>query len=263
MKKFFLAAVLSVAGFGVSADSKVCQYSTDYNIEIDKTRVLFTKISGDKFEFKGANLFINSEKAELTAAQSRTVENIYQVTRQTVPKIAHIAADATELALKATTAVMTSFFGEDEEVHQDLIQPIEILADKIRENITVDNFNAEAMDKSFEDTFDKEFEVMMETAFSKYSGKIVGNVISTIFSGDTEELEDFEFRMENMGQEIEAFVESNAGDIEERAESLCEDFAKIDTYANLLLEVEGYPQDGLIVEGDADGFDVRSFNLNF
>lgn len=263
MKRLVLAAVLSSVCFGVNADSEVCQFSTGYNIEINNSRVVFSKESGDKYEFSGADLYINGDKAELTRAQSRNVENIYNTTRETIPKIANIAADATEIALKATTAVMTSFFGEDEEVHNDLIQPIEVLADKIRENITVDNFNAEAMNKSFDAAFDEKFEVMMETAVSKYSGKIIGSVLSKVFSGDSEELEDFEFRMENMGEEIEAFVNKNAGGIEARAKSLCQDFAKIDEYDNQLQDVDGYPSDGLIKEGDSESFDVGSINLNF
>jgi len=264
MKKILIAAaILGVSGLAnADTQSNVCHFSTDYNIDINEQRVLFNKSDGDSVEFKKGKLLLNGEVVELTAAQAEASMNLQRGARAMVPKIAEIAVEGAELGIKATTMVLTSLFGDDQEMQNDLIKPIEKLSDKIKQNISASKLNTEALEKSFDEAFDNELEKVIETAATKYAGKIVSNVLGSIFSGDSEEMEDLEFRMENLEHDIEEYVEANAKELETKADSLCLDMAELDKFDAQLESVNGYPNDGLFQENDKDGFNVSNFSLN-
>jgi hypothetical protein len=156
---------------------------------------------------------------------------------------------------------MGTLFADDLGAQKDLMEPIEAISQKIKANISSTQLNTETLEKSIEDAFDDEFERAIEIAATKYSGKIIGNVISSIFSGDAEELKDLEFRLENMGQDIEKYVEENAQELKIKAEALCEDMLAIDRFDNILAEVKGYPKDGLIQKDKNHGFKISKLSL--
>lgn len=256
-----VCALVGVCGT-ISAHNEECNYSTDYNVNIESDSVIFSKTGGEKFEFRGDQLIVNNKKVVLDEDQLEAAQNLQRDTRKMVPKIALIAVDGAELGIKATTIVMTSLFGDDQQVHQDLIAPIEALSDRIKQNISSKTFNVEALEKSIDESFDEELEQLLSTAISKYSGKIVSSVLASVFSGDTEEIEDLEFRMENMEREIETYVEENAGDLEQRANALCADIAIIDQFDNALASVEGYPTDGLIYKDSEKGIKFSGMSID-
>jgi hypothetical protein len=262
MKKVFIAAaIIGTCGIA-SADSEVCNFSTDYNIDINEERVSFNKTDGDSFEFKNGGLIVNGKTVVLTKEQAQASQNLQQGARAMVPKIAEIAVEGAELGIKATTMVLTSLFGDDMEMQNDLIKPIEAMSEKIKQNISATTLNTEALEKSFEDAFDDEFSKVIETAAVKYSGKIVSNVISSIFSGDEEELKDFEFRMENLEKDIEVYVEDNAKELEKKAELLCGDMAALEAFDTQLEAVNGYPVNGLFHTDSDDGFNLNKLTIN-
>ena len=261
MKKTGVVILLLSSCMVASADSSVCHFSSQYNIEVDENRVMFRKQGGSRYEFQRGNLVINDQQIKLAPGQQDSVTGIYETTRQLIPKLADIAAEAAELALKTTTVVLTTFFGGDEEIYQELVRPIEVLADKIRENITADHFNAEALDRSFEATFDKEFELMVSRAIDHYTQDLSGIAVN-IFSGEAGNIEDLAVRLENMGEQLESYVEANVHDITTQAELLCQDFAQLDLYDDQLLDLEGYPRQGLIHSGERGESQVSAINLD-
>ncbi|HIG61694.1 MAG TPA: DUF2884 family protein [Gammaproteobacteria bacterium] len=245
MKKTGVVILLLSSCMVASADSSVCHFSSQYNIEVDENRVLFTKQGGSRYEFQRGNLVINDQQIKLAPAQQDSVTGIYETTRQLIPKLADVVAEAVELALKTITVITTSFFGGDEEIHQELTLPIEILADKIRENITADHFNADAMDRSFEEAFDKEFELLLSTALGRYA-QTIGDAVAGLFSSEGPSIKDLALRLEDMGEQLQSYVEASAHDIRADAELLCQDFAQLDLYDDQLLGLKGYPRQGLI-----------------
>ncbi|TQV71037.1 DUF2884 family protein [Aliikangiella marina] len=256
MKKTLLTLALLGAMGSAQAHDSECRFSTNYDVTVEENEVVFAKKSGETIAFVGDELLINDEKVELTDEQREAAEALRENTKAMVPKIAEIAVEGAELGLKATTVVMTSLFGDDMDMQNELIKPIEEVTEKIKANITPKSFNSEALEVSFKEAFDEEFEEAIETAVSKYSGQIVSNVLSAVFSGDSEELEDFEFRMENLERDIETYVTDNAKDIEVKAEALCGDLAILEKFDTQLEGIDGYPTNG-VFDTDGDG------NLNF
>jgi hypothetical protein len=259
-----LSAVALVAFSQLTlADSKACNFSTDYNIDINDERVVFSQTDGDSFEFKPDQLLVNGESVKLNHEQSHAATKLHNGARAMLPKIAEIAVEGAELGVKATTMVLTSLFGDDDEVMQkDLIQPIEALSLKIKQNINQNQLNTEALETSFEQAFDQEFENMIANAASKYSGKLLSNVMDMIFSADSEELKDFEFRMENLEKEMEEYVEANAKQIEVKAKALCQDMVDLEQFDRTLQSVAGYPAKGLFNNNGDSGFKLSDLSFN-
>ena len=261
MKRALLVAcIMGTCGLA-SAESNVCDYSTDFNINIDEQSVLFEKNNGDRFEFKNDQLFINGNSIELSAQQRRASSKLESGARAMVPKVAVVAVEGAELGIKAATMVMTTLFSDDPKAQEELMVPIEAIGERIKQNISKTQLNTEALERSFDEAFDEEFEKMLELAITKYSGKIVGNILTTVFSGDGEELKDLEFRMENLEQDIENYVEQHAAELERKAEALCEDMAELDVFDTQLESVDGYPQKGLFSKNTGKGFKFSSISF--
>lgn len=262
MKQILIAAAILGTSCLASADSELCNFSTDYNIDINQQRVQFNQSNGDSFEFKGDQLWINGKLVDLSQQQTEASLNLQQGARAMVPKIAEIAIEGAELGIKVATMVLTSLFGDDQAMQKDLIKPIEALSDKIKKNMSATQLNTEALEKSFDEAFDDEFEKMLEAAIIKFSGKIAANVLSSIFSGDSEELKDLEFRMENLEKEIELYAEENAKELEIKANLLCQDMAALDKFDTQLESVSGYPENGLFYQDNDNGFNFNHISIN-
>lgn len=262
MKKILIASIILLNCGSAMAESNVCNYSMDYNIDINDERVLFNKKSGESYAFKGDQLWINGDLVSLNAKQAKASENLQLSARAMVPKIAEIAIEGAELGVKATSLVLTSLFGNDPDIHRDLLDPINDITQRIKQNISATKLNTENLEKSFDEVFDQEFENMIEKAAGKYSGKFFSNVINSIFSGDSEELKDFEFRMENLGRDIEDYVEANSEKLELKANALCEDMAILDQFDTHLETVNGYPKHGILKQNSDKGFNLSSISIH-
>ena len=262
-KKSIIVIALTVASLSISAHSNVCKYSINYNIEINQQQIKFDDKNNRSLIFTSDQLLIDGKPAELTEEQLKTSRAFQAETRKILPKVAEIAIEGAEIGVKAVTIVVTALFGADDEVHADLIQPIEAIAAKIKANVSQHSLNTRALEKSFDEEFEQQIESLMSKAISKYSGKIVGQILGSIFSGDSEELEDFEFSMENLEHDIEMYVETHAQALEIKAESLCEDFAIIAKLDKQLEVIEDYPENGVIQIGSRDGLQISGLNLNF
>ena len=262
MNKTIIAILLTAAISGVSAHSNQCDYSVDYNIDINEERLLFDKKNGDKVVFEGDRLTINNLPVALSSEQMQASRDFQREARAMIPKIANIAVDGAEIGVKAATIALTTLFGESEEVHEDLIAPIEAISEKIKTNINETSLNTQELKASFDEGLDAEIEKLVETAVTKYSGRIVGQVIGSIFSGDNEEMEDFEFRMENMEHDIERYVEKQAEDLEARADELCDDLKSIALLDEKLESISNYPENGIIQQDANHGFKISGLNIN-
>jgi len=224
-----------------------CHMSTDYDIKIDENSVLLSHTGRESLRFSGEQLLVDGKPANLNDQQRRAVVHLQQGARRLVPQFARLAVEGGELGVKAATLAITALLGDDVAVHDDLIKPIEAISHRIQENITDDMVNSTQLEKAFDQDFEREIEQLVSTATTKYSGKMIGHVLRAAFSGDDEEMNDLEFRMENLGEDIERQVEAEAKQLEARADELCEQMQALEQYDQQLVGVEGYPKQGVIV----------------
>ncbi len=260
-KNLLIWIVLSLSSGAVIADSQQCKYSIDHDIEINEQKVTFER-NNKSLSFTDGQLEINGKVASLNRVQKKAAQDFYQTTVNLMPKIADLAVEGAELGIKAATIAITRLLGDDKEVYKDLIEPIEKLASRVRSNISPTHLNTKVLDQSFDEEFEQELEALLSTAMSKYAGKMASRLISAIFSGDDEEMEDLEFRMENLGNDLESYIESQAGGLEEKAELLCKDFERLAQIDRALEGVKGYPEKGLIQKESGDGFHLTSVDFD-
>ncbi|MGX5203497.1 DUF2884 family protein [Aliikangiella sp. IMCC44632] len=245
MKKvIFIGLLCGASTFAVAKDG--CEYATDFNVNLNENQLIFSQKNGDELIFDKQGLTINGSATQLDSTQAQAAMQFQRESRLLVPKVADVAIEGIELGMKAAGIVMTAFFTDEPQIQQELIAPIEKLSENIRSHISPNHFNAQSLENSFEKAIDEELEAMIETAVTKYSGKLIGNILSSVFSGDSEELKDLEFRMETLEHDIEKYVEENAEALEVKAEQLCTELAALDKLDNQLLSVNGYPKQGLI-----------------
>lgn len=250
MQKTLLALVIAASISTVQAGTDECNYSLDFDINISDEQMEFTKKDGDKLLFKGEQLLVNGKLLELTDEQMTASLALQSETKAIIPKVAIIAVEGAELGVKAATIALTGVFGDSEKVHQDLIQPIEALSEKIKQNITATSINTKELEQAFDEDFDAEIEKLVEKAISQYSGKLMAEIMLALFSGDDKAMDDFEFRMENMEKDIEQYVEKHAVALEQKADALCVDLQSIAALDKQLESVSGYPKFGIIEADD-------------
>ncbi len=243
LKILLLLSVFSVLKT-VSADD--CSFSTDYNIKILPDSILFSKNKLSQLQFRGDNLLINREKVELSDKQREASRLFQKQTRLILPKVADVAVEGAELGINASVVTLKALFCENNEMAGELTQSVEKLGRKIRSSITDTRYDAETLGDSLDNIFDDEFEKLIEQATVKYSGKMMSNILASVFSGDKEELKDLEFRMENLGHDIETYVEANVKTLETKAKALCQDAEILEKFDSVLETVAGYPENGLI-----------------
>ena len=257
-----VCAGLTLLTASAFANGAECHFSVSHDIEIVGQNLVFRK-NNQKLTFTPDQLFINGESASLTTAQLAASKELYRDTLTLVPKVSEIAIEGAELGIKAATMVVTSLFGAEQDVHKDLIEPIEALSQKIQDKISANAINTKALHHTLDEEIDQELERLLSRAMSKYAGRMASQLISKIFSGDSEEIEDLEFKMENLEHDIETYVESQAGSLEDKVNALCSDLDRLAEVDAQLESVKGYPVDGLIQVDSKGGFHVSSIDLDF
>jgi len=258
-KKTALLIGCSLFSMPAIADRQECQFSVFHDIEIVQQKLVFQN-DKQNLTFTPTELFINGELASLTSQQSTASQALYQKTLKLVPKISEIAIEGAELGIKVATLVITSLFGSGEDVHKDLIAPIEELSKKIRDQVTSSSINTGALLHTIDEEVDQELEGLLSRAMSQYASKMAGQLISRIFSGDNEEIEDLEFKMENLEHQIETYVESHSDGLEGKANALCSDLDQLAQLDSVLEDVQGYPLKGLIRRDSGGRLNISSID---
>ncbi|MGB0495260.1 MAG: DUF2884 family protein [Kangiellaceae bacterium] len=272
MKSLKLTSLLvaSIISTGVlagnnSSSKNQCDYSVDYDVKLDEKKITLTHPDKKEITFLSDELIIDGKSVDLTPSQLDASQKFQTKARKLVPEIADIAIEGAELGVKAATMVITALGGATSEEQKELIEPLNKISQKIRDNIDHKTFNSKSLSTDFDKEIEQEIEAFVGKAISQFSGKMVSQVMSSIFSGDdakSEEMKDFEFRMENLEHDIETYVEANAKELEEKADALCVDLKEMEKLDLVLESVQGYPEKGVIQPGDGHSFHINRISLN-
>ena len=259
MNKSIVLALLIAFTTNVYANSQVCDFSVDYNIKADGEKFVFAHSKGKEVIFTKNKLFIEGNQVQLTQEQQLAHKGFYLTTKKTLPKIAEVAIEGAEIGVKAASIVVASLFGNDQEVKDDLVKPMEKMSEKVRANISSSHLNTENLSLAFDKEFDAEIAKMVEKATTKYSGRLITSLMNSIFSKDNEETKDFEFRMETLEYDVETYVENQAEALEAKADALCQDIEKLAEYDQILESHDEYPAQGLIYRDSNQGLKISNF----
>lgn len=254
----------TLAHGSTSYSNEQCSYSVDYDIKIDDQKIVLTHPKKNSITFLKEKLLIDGRSIELTSEQQVANKNLQARTRLLVPKVADIAIEGAELGIKAATLVISALGGATPAEQKEMLEPLNKISQKIRDNVNSKTLNNKTLSDSFDKEIEEEIEQFVAKAIRKFSGRMIGQLMGAIFSGDeeSEEMKDFEFRMENLEHDIETYVEANARELEIKAEALCGDLEQMAEIDLVLESIDGYPENGVIHKGKGHKFHINRFSLS-
>ena len=234
---------------GVNAEINACDYDFPYDIEIKQRNIQISDHHKEVLSINADNqLFIRGEKQSLTHNQQQLVDEMAMGYRSLLPSIAAIAGEAAEIGMKAATVALNALFIDDPALQSSLLKKLDGIGEKVKANVSEQHLNGHVLsDDVLNNEFEQEIEALVTEAVEKASGKVLLKTIAQVFSGDQEEINDLEFRMEMMGEDLAMQVESEAEKLEKEAEKLCDKIAELDKVeSNLQTALPSYSAINLI-----------------
>ncbi len=225
-----LAFSLSLLSTASSANINTCDIEFNYDLNIDNQQVIIAKKQKELVKFSTSNdLYLEGTKQSLNAEQQELVNQMADGYRAIVPLVANVAAEAAELGIKAATLTMNALFAKNPELNQEFLTKLDGISERIKVHINETTLNGSAFSEDgLDQELEQEIESLVEKAITESSRGLIASALSGIFSGDEQEMKDFELRMEMFEQDIESQIEAEAGKIEIEAEKLCNKVKSLD-----------------------------------
>jgi len=180
----------------------------------------------------GKQLFIGSDQIALTSKQKVLVKQYDAKIRQLVPQVKSVAIEGVDLAVEGVNLAFDALLGEGNVVGADLTRELKLIRKQVVANLSIENGISVGVDgleseELLGKDFDQRIESVVEKAVLNSMGSILIAVGQQMMTADGDE-ESFETRMENFGTTIEQEMTVRADKIEQKAEALCVNVAKLD-----------------------------------
>ncbi|WP_448566344.1 DUF2884 family protein [Thalassotalea ganghwensis] len=228
-----LIATSSAMAHDTSFSTDNCHVSLEGGVSISKDAIEFTK--DDKTVYKIVNdreLYISGQAIALSATEQDVVNQYSTSIRAVVPEVKDIALDAMDIAVDGVNLAFNELLGEGNDVGYQLTTELSQIKTEIETSFAQDKtitINEEGFDgeQFFGEDFEKRIETMVESTIQNSMGSLliaVGQEL--LFAGGN--MDAFETRMENFGEQIEYEMETRAKELEKRGEAICQSVLKID-----------------------------------
>jgi hypothetical protein len=229
MKRIAALLVLSFAAAGAQAhphgkDHHLrCDLHSDYTMRMHGKAFVFTRdeAPGRHVALGGGRLFVDGDEVRLSPADRAQMRHFEAELNRMVPKVQHVVTEATDIAFTALTEVARGFATDGgqatvariERAHRDMRAELE---------------HNPVMLFSDDDVAKRIIEPVVTEYVPVIAGGAVRSTLAVVLSGDEKKANQFERRMERMGDEIERKVEKRAEALEPLVESLCESTRELD-----------------------------------
>ncbi len=180
----------------------------------------------------GKQLYVDNDKVDLTDKQKALVEQYDAKIRELVPQVKSVAIEGVDLAVEGVNLAFNGLLGEGNAVAADLTKELKLIREQVATNLTIENGisvgvdgleNEELLGKDF----DQRIESVVEKAVLNSMGSILMAMGQQMIAGEGDE-QSFETRMEKFGDTIEHEMTARSEQIEEKAQALCINIAKLD-----------------------------------
>lgn len=242
MKKTLIAASIalcSTAAFaGNNHDS--CNINIDGQVSLIDEVLTITTEDKDVIQIEaGETLYVNGDYVQLNSEQQNWMSSYYNGIHTAVPAAADIALDGVAIASTAVTEVFGSLLGADSNAVDDIQYKLDEIKDKIQYNFYAEDGSIRLDSTQFSDgeVFGPQWENEFEEAIEEVVTSSIGHLLVAIGTkmmfngGDTDS---FEASMEDFAADLEQRIESQAEDLEFKAEALCSQLAGLDYAENNL-----------------------------
>lgn len=237
MKTLLATAILLSTTTAFAHDTNIstdaCNVELNAGLKINKNLIEFTKNNKPLYQIiENKNLIIDGQNIALNSNQQAMITTYSTSIRAVVPEVKAIATDAMDLAIEGANLAFTELLGEGNDLGRELTTSLREIRDEVdqkfdsEKEIYIDE-NGEVS----EDFLGEEFEQRIENIVEQTVQNSIGSLLIAVgqellFSGG--DMEAFETRMENFGEQIEHEMESRGEEIEKRGEALCHSVLKID-----------------------------------
>jgi len=218
----------SSASISFSNDECKVEFKNDVRIKPNELEIFTNADQRMLFTTQG-KLSINGEHIALNSTQHQALTDYTDNLRAKLPEVANIALDGVKIAGVALKEVANAF-------NIDGLGNISTLMNDIQQDVE-DTFyqqGAFVMGQQsftqFGENFEQQFEQQIETAVESAVMQSMGSILVALGSelmGSGGDMQAFEERMENMGAQIEEKVAHHTKKLEQRANTLCDDFVEI------------------------------------
>ncbi len=248
MKKHVLASIISASLLASASATAHVEFDNECDVDLSGNISYhqgLLKVELDKRNTMTIDenhvVSLNGDELDLDADQQEWAADYYGHIQEAIPLTISIATEGLEIASVTVTEVFGELLGTDDDLIEDFHTLFGEMNDEIQANFYDANgefqFDSEDLDEDgwMSDTWENEFEEKVEEMIEKSMGKILIAVGTEMLwsGGDTDE---FEAKMENFGESIEARVEERAQELEVKAEELCKVLAKADYAENRLAD---------------------------
>jgi len=226
-----LLTTMPLMAHDLNSDS--CDVDLNATVKITKADIEFSKHGKSLYQISGQDgLIVNGEAVVLSSSQAALVADYSNRIRALVPEVKTIAKEGIALASEGVTMAFNELLGEGNNVGAELSEELGMLSAELDAKFSIDNgieFNEHGV--IGEDFFGEEFEERFEESIERVVQNSMGSLLIAVgqemlFSGG--DMEAFEARMEDFGNNIESQMEARAESLEEAANELCYSMKEID-----------------------------------
>ncbi|WP_064792016.1 YggN family protein [Shewanella woodyi] len=205
-----------------------CEVTLNYDIAVEPKKLTVTEGSAEVYRIEMDQLFVEGKPVSLNRSQKKLLTQYSDEVSTQVPEVIGLVHDAVGIASSAASMALTPLLGDAAGAKLDeMMDGLEERIEKVAYQ-NGDKFYLGATHSSLEDTFGEEFEQELEQLVKNSIGSMMVNLGSQMLAGDGESFEQsmeaFAAKMENVGQDIELQMESQAQSLEDRADKMCERF---------------------------------------
>ncbi|WP_457934269.1 YggN family protein [Pseudoalteromonas sp. SCSIO 43210] len=228
-----------------SSDECNVEFKNDVRIKPNELEIFTANNKTMLFNTHG-DLTVNGEFVALNNSQREALTKYSDSLRTQLPEVANIALEGVKIAGVALEEVGNAFNIDGLDNMSELMDDIKIEVENTfyqQGTFVMGQQSFNQFGENFEQQFEQQIETAVESAVMQSMGSILVALGSELL-GSGGDMDAFEQRMENMGAQIEEKVELHASALEERANSLCGNFADIAKQEEQLVmqvpELEGY-----------------------
>jgi hypothetical protein len=216
-----------------SFSSESCNVDLNGGVNISAKEITFSKNKSPLYTIvNNDTLIVNGEEIDLTSSQQSLLTQYSTSIRDVVPEVKSIALDAIDLAIDGVNLAFNELLGEGNDVSADLTTQLTTIRTEVDSEFDGSrDFYIDEDGFAGDDFFGADFEQRIETAVESTIQNSIGSLMIAVgqemlFSGGN--MDAFETRMENFGNQIEHEMESRGEGLEKRGEALCQSVIMID-----------------------------------
>lgn len=245
MKSLIATAILLSSSIAYAHDSSFssdsCDVDLNAGLRISKNVVEFSK--DNKVLYKIINdqsLFVNGVEINLDSNQQSLISEYSTSIREVVPEVKEIAVDAIDLAVDGVNLAFNELLGEGNDIGTELTTQLGVIRDEVDSRFSGEQeFYIDEHGVMGDDFFGEEFEQRIENVVEEAVQNSMGSLLIAVgqellFSGG--DMDAFETRMEDFGEQIEHEMESRGEELGKRGEALCHSVYQIDQLEESLKE---------------------------